>query len=80
MIPELDGRLHGFAVRVPDPDGLDRRPDHRGRARDHVEEVNAAFRGRADTGALRRILAYSEEPLVSADIVGSPYSAIFDAP
>ena len=44
-----------------------------------VEEVNAAFAPRADGGPLAGILAYSEEPLVSADIVESPYSSIFDA-
>jgi glyceraldehyde 3-phosphate dehydrogenase len=44
-----------------------------------VAEVNELVRGRADTGALEGILAYSEEPLVSSDIVKSPYSAIFDA-
>ena len=44
-----------------------------------AEEVNAAFRARADTGPLEGILAYSEQPLVSSDIVKSPYSAIFDA-
>ena len=45
-----------------------------------VEEVNAAVAARADRGELSGILAYSEEPLVSSDIVRSPYSAIFDAP
>ena len=41
--------------------------------------MNAIVRARADTGELEGILAYSEEPLVSSDIVKSPYSAIFDA-
>ena len=45
-----------------------------------VEEINALFDARADRGELEGILAYSEEPLVSGDIVKSPYSAIFDAP
>src|SRR5205085_76226 len=45
-----------------------------------AEEVNAAFRQRADTGELTGILCYSEDPIVSSDIVGSPYSATFDAP
>ena len=44
-----------------------------------AEEVNAIFAERADRDGLEGILAYSEEPLVSADIVGSPYSSIFDA-
>ena len=80
VIPELDGRLHGFAVRVPVPTGslvdLTIEAEHPTSA----VEVNAAFAERADTGRLEGILAYSEEPLVATDIVGSPYSAIFDAP
>jgi glyceraldehyde 3-phosphate dehydrogenase len=44
-----------------------------------VEAVNAALRDRADSGPLAGILAYSEDPLVSTDLVGSPYSSIFDA-
>jgi glyceraldehyde 3-phosphate dehydrogenase len=45
-----------------------------------VEEIDETFRSRADTGKLEGILAYSDEPLVSSDIVKSPYSAIYDAP
>jgi glyceraldehyde 3-phosphate dehydrogenase len=45
-----------------------------------VEEVNEAIRSRADTGALEGILQYNEDPIVSTDIVTSPYSSIFDAP
>ena len=45
-----------------------------------AEEVKAAFRKRADHGQLEGILAYSEEPLVATDIIGSEYSAVFDAP
>ena len=44
-----------------------------------AEEINAAFRERADTGDLEGILAYTEDPIVSSDIVKSPYSAIFDS-
>ena len=80
VIPELEGRLNGFAVRVPVPTGsiVDltieaERPTSAG-------EVNAAFAERAADGAMVGILQYSEDPIVSADIVGSPYSSIFDAP
>jgi glyceraldehyde 3-phosphate dehydrogenase (phosphorylating) len=45
-----------------------------------VEEVNTTFRERADQGRLAGILAYSEEPMVATDIIGSEYSAVFDAP
>jgi glyceraldehyde 3-phosphate dehydrogenase len=80
VVPELAGKLQGFAVRVPVPTGslvdltveLERATT--------VEEVNELFRLRADTGRLAGILAYSEEPIVSSDIVKSPYSAVFDAP
>jgi glyceraldehyde 3-phosphate dehydrogenase len=80
VVPELAGKLLGFAVRVPVPTGslVDltvelERPTS-------VEEINQIFDARADTGALTGILRYSEEPLVSSDIVKSPYSSIFDAP
>ena len=79
VVPELAGKLHGYAMRVPVPTGsvVDltvevERPTS-------VDEVNAAFAAAATEGPLDGILAYSEEPLVSADIVGSPYSSIFDA-
>jgi glyceraldehyde 3-phosphate dehydrogenase len=80
VIPELGGKLHGFAVRVPVPTGsIVDLTIEAGRATS-AEELNAFFRERADTGAFEGILAYSEEPLVSSDVVGSPYSAVFDAP
>jgi glyceraldehyde 3-phosphate dehydrogenase len=80
VIPELDGRLNGFAVRVPVPTGslvdLTIEAEHV----TSVEEINNAFAERTDSGPLAGILAYSDEPIVSADIVQSPFSAIFDAP
>ncbi len=80
VIPELDGRLHGLAVRVPTPTGSIVDLTIATERDTTVEAVNGAFRERADTGELEGILAYSEEPLVTTDIVGSPYSSIFDAP
>ena len=80
VVPELAGKLNGFAVRVPIPTGSlvdltieSERPTS-------VEEVNSFFEARADRGELEGILQYSEEPLVSSDVVKSPYSSIFDAP
>jgi glyceraldehyde 3-phosphate dehydrogenase len=80
VIPELAGKLNGFAVRAPIPTGSivdltveTERPTS-------VEEVTSFFRERGDVDELHGILAYSDEPLVSSDIVKSPYSAIFDAP
>ena len=79
VVPELDGKLHGYAMRVPIPTGSvvdltveTERPTS-------ADEVNDVFAGRADRDELEGILAYSEDPIVSSDIVGSPYSAIFDA-
>jgi glyceraldehyde 3-phosphate dehydrogenase len=79
VIPELEGRLHGYAVRVPVPTGSLVDLTIESERATSVAEVNAAFRDVADQGVLSGILAYTEDPIVSADIVGSPYSSIFDA-
>ena len=80
VIPELAGKLHGFAVRAPIPTGsiVDLTLETE-RATD-VEEITSLFRERCDVDELNGILAYSDEPLVSSDIVKSTYSAVFDAP
>jgi glyceraldehyde 3-phosphate dehydrogenase len=80
VIPELEGKLNGYAVRVPLPTGSLVDLTVETERETTVDEVNDAFHDRADQGALTGILAYSEEPLVATDIVGSSYSAIFDAP
>jgi glyceraldehyde 3-phosphate dehydrogenase len=80
VIPELEGRLHGYAVRVPVPTGSLVDLTIEAERETSADEINAAFRKRADSGAMAGILAYSDEPLVATDIVGSPYSAVFDAP
>jgi glyceraldehyde 3-phosphate dehydrogenase len=80
VIPELDGRLQGYAVRVPVPTGSLVDLTIEAERPTTAEEVKAVFRQRADHGELKGILAYSEEPLVATDIVGSDYSAVFDAP
>jgi glyceraldehyde 3-phosphate dehydrogenase len=80
VIPELDGKLTGLALRVPVPVGsitdltvvLTRTAG--------VDEVNGAFHAAAASGPLQGYLQYSEAPLVSVDIVGNPHSTIFDAP
>ena len=79
VIPELEGRLHGYAVRVPIPTGSIVDLTIEAERETTADEVNAAFRANADSDRLRGILAYSEDPIVSSDIVKSPYSAIFDA-
>ncbi len=77
VIPELKGRMDGMAVRVPTPDGS--LTDFTCILKKEVtkEEVNNAFRNAAE-GKLKGIMQYSEEPLVSVDIVGNPHSAIID--
>jgi glyceraldehyde 3-phosphate dehydrogenase len=80
VIPELEGRLNGFAVRVPVPTGSLVDLTIEAERATTAGEINAAFAERAASGPLAGILAYSEEPIVSADIVQSPYSAIYDAP
>ena len=80
VIPELAGKLNGFAVRAPIPTGSIVDLTIEAERPTSIDEINALFRERADVEELAGILAYSEEPLVSSDIVRSPYSAIFDAP
>lgn len=79
VIPEMKGKLDGMAMRVPVFDGsvvdlvaiLSRDVS--------VEEVNQAVKEEADKGDLEGILAYTEDPIVSIDVVGSTYSSVFDA-
>ncbi len=78
VIPALNGKLNGGAIRVPTPDGslvdlvvtLDKSPS--------VEEINAAMKAAAE-GPMKGILEYTEDPIVSIDIIGNPHSSIFDA-
>jgi glyceraldehyde 3-phosphate dehydrogenase len=80
IIPELDGKLTGLALRVPVPVGSITDLTVRLSRKATIDEVNTAFRTAAAAPDLSPYLAYSEAPLVSADIVGNPHSAIFDAP
>ena len=80
VIPELAGKLNGFAIRAPIPTGSIVDLTIEAAQSTSADEINAAFRERADLGPLEGILAYSEDPLVSSDIVASAYSAVFDAP
>jgi glyceraldehyde 3-phosphate dehydrogenase (phosphorylating) len=79
VIPELQGKVDGVAIRAPVPDGsLVDLGVHLAREVT-VEEVNARFQEVADKDAFEGILLYSEEPLVSTDIIGNSYSSIFDS-
>jgi glyceraldehyde 3-phosphate dehydrogenase len=79
VIPELQGKLHGFAVRAPVPTGSVVDLTAVVSRETSVDEINAAFAEKADSGDLTGILAYTDEPLVSSDIVKNPYSSIFDS-
>ena len=79
VIPELKGRLDGYALRVPTPNVSVVDLTVTVEKKTTPDEVNQAFK-RAATGALRGILAYSEEELVSVDFKGNAHSAIYDAP
>src|SRR5689334_5076544 len=76
VLPELKGKLDGFAIRVPTPTGSATDLTFQAGKETSVEEVNAAVKAAADG----KYLKYSEAPLVSTDIVTDPASCIFDAP
>jgi len=79
VLPHLKGKLDGMAMRVPVPDGsvtdlvatLSREAS--------IDEVNAAFKAASESGPLAGKLVYTEDPIVSSDIVGTPASCTFDA-
>ncbi len=79
VLPHLAGKLDGYALRVPVPDGSATDLTAELGKETTAEEVNAVVKKAAE-GALKGVLQYSEEPLVSTDIVGNPHSCIFDAP
>jgi glyceraldehyde 3-phosphate dehydrogenase len=78
VMPELVGKLDGFAMRVPIPTGSATDLTFTASRDTSVEEVNAAVKAAAD-GALKGYLVYTDDPIVSSDIVTDPASCIFDA-
>ena len=78
VLPELKGKLDGFALRVPIPTGSATDLTFQAARDTSVEEVNGAMKAAAE-GALRGIVTYTEDPIVSADIVTDPASCIFDS-
>ena len=78
VLPQLQGKLDGLAMRVPVPDGSIVDLVARLGSKPSGEDVNAAVRKAAE-GPMKQVLEYSEEPLVSSDIIGNPHSSIFDA-
>lgn len=79
VLPHLDGKLDGMAMRVPTPDGSITDLTASVEQDVTIEDVNAAFRDAAN-GELSGILAYSDEPIVSRDIIHNAHSCIYDAP
>ena len=80
VLPELKGKLHGYALRVPVPTGSVTDLTVELEKGTTVDEVNAAFKAAADSGPLKNRLYYSTDAIVSTDIVGSPASCTFDSP
>jgi glyceraldehyde 3-phosphate dehydrogenase len=78
VLPELKGKLDGYALRVPVPTGSATDLSFEAGRETTVEEVNAAVKAAAE-GELKGFLRYTEDPIVSADIVTDPASCIFDA-
>ncbi len=79
VMPELKGKLDGIALRVPTPDGSVVDLTAEVGRETTAEEVNAAFKAASESGPLAGILGYTEEPIVSADIVGDDRSSLLDA-
>lgn len=79
VLPSLAGNLDGLALRVPVPDGSVTDLVANVRATPDVNEIKDAYRAAAGSGRLVGLLEYSEEPLVSSDILGSPASCVFDS-
>jgi glyceraldehyde 3-phosphate dehydrogenase len=79
VLPELKGRLDGSAVRVPVPDGSLIDLTFTPKRDTNVEEVNGVLKAAAESGRLKGILVYSDEPLVSIDIVHTPQSSTVDS-
>jgi len=79
VIPALQGKLNGFAVRAPVPTGSVVDLTVECERATSVEELNGALRAAAERGPLAGLLQYTEDPIVSSDIVSSPYSSILDS-
>ena len=80
VLPELDGKLDGIAMRVPVPDGSVVDFNVRLKRDVNEKEINDAVYEASKTGSLKDVLQYSTLPVVSTDIIGNPHSSIFDAP
>jgi|TARA_B110000967_G_scaffold92164_1_gene94809 glyceraldehyde 3-phosphate dehydrogenase len=80
VLPELEGKLDGIAMRVPVPDGSVVDFNIRLEKDVTVDQINEVVRNASESGPLKNVLEYSTLPVVSTDIIGNPHSSIFDAP
>jgi len=78
VIPALKGKLHGYALRVPVPDGSITDLTFLAARKTSVEEVNGAMKAAAE-GPMKDIIEYVTDPIVSSDVIGNPASSIFDS-
>ncbi len=78
IFPKLEGKIGGCGIRVPVPDGSLTDITFNVKRRVSIEEINAAFKNAAETN-LKGILDYTEDPIVSVDIIGNTNSCVFDA-
>jgi glyceraldehyde 3-phosphate dehydrogenase len=79
VIPELNGKLHGFAIRAPVPTGSVVDLTIEAGRETSVDEINAALKAAADAGPLKGLMMYTEDPIVSSDIIKNPASSIVDS-
>jgi glyceraldehyde 3-phosphate dehydrogenase len=80
VLPHLNGKLDGYSLRVPVPTGSITDLTVELRKEASVDEINAAYKAASDAGPLKGFLRYSDDPIVSSDIVTDPASCIYDAP
>lgn len=78
VFPELEGRIGGAGIRVPVPDGSLTDITFTVKRTNSIEKINAAFKQASESGNLKGILGYTADPIVSRDIIGSPFSCLFD--
>jgi glyceraldehyde 3-phosphate dehydrogenase len=79
VIPELNGKLHGFAIRAPVPTGSVVDLTIEANRETSIEEINGALKAAADDGPLKGLMLYTEDPIVSSDIIKNPASSIVDS-
>ncbi|MGA1106636.1 MAG: type I glyceraldehyde-3-phosphate dehydrogenase, partial [Ilumatobacteraceae bacterium] len=79
VMASMKGKLDGTALRVPVPTGSITDFTANLKTAASVDEINSAFRAAASKGSLKGILKYTDDPIVSSDIVGDPHSSIFDS-